>query len=277
MKYLTKPAPAKDDLAVVKSICKKNGLAKEQSDWIRAYVKYYLSKGNPWSVSPSTYSKPFSDQQYKLYDSRKSGGPIKRIRATRNLLSCPVCGSSTTGDVDHYLPRKVYPEFSIMRANLVPSCTHCNSSVKGSHVKGEKPQRFIHPYFDDWADKAIWHIEFVVPFEAVQFRPTPNGKLSEDRQKIVDFHLNHVLGEQFHRSMENKWATLPNLLNLTVRSSKKSYDHTHKAIRGELRKAKATTGKNSWDTAFFRGLLKNSSAIGYIHDLRLTKSKPFPE
>jgi hypothetical protein len=277
MKYLPHPTSAKDDLKVVKSACIKNGWEKEQSGWIEAYRKYYVSNGNPWLVSPAKYPKAFSDHQYKLYDSRKSGGPIKRIRATRNLLSCPVCGSSTTGDVDHYLPRIAYPEFSIMRANLVPSCTHCNSGVKGSYVKGAKPERFIHPYFDDWADKAIWHIEFIAPFEAVQFRPKPNGKLSAGRQEIVDFHLNHVLGEQFHRSMENKWATLPILLKLTIKHSKKFTKSTRKALREELRKARATTGKNSWDTAFFRGLLKNSHAIDYLHDLRLTELKPLPE
>lgn len=277
MKYLPHPTSAQNGFQVVKSACKKNGWKKEQSNWIEAYIKYYLSKGNPWLVSPAKNTKVFSDHQYKLYDSRKSGGPIKRIRATGNLLSCPVCGSSTTGDVDHYLPRIEYPEFSIMRVNLVPSCTHCNSGVKGSHVKGEKPERFIHPYFDDWADKEIWHIEFIAPFEAVQFRPTPNGKLSADRQEIVDFHLNHVLGEQFHRSMENKWATLPILLKLTIKHSNKSTKSTHKALRKELRKAKATTGKNSWDTAFFRGLLKNSHAIDYLNDLRLTKLKPLSE
>lgn len=269
MKFLPNPTSFRDDFKVLKSVCKKHGWEKEQPDWVRAYIKYYCFKGSPWLVLPASNSTEFSDQQYRLYDNRKSGGPIKRIRATKGLLSCPVCGSSTTGDVDHYLPRTVYSEFSIMRANLVPSCTHCNSGAKGSHVKGVKPERFIHPYFDKWADKAIWHIEFIAPFEAVQFSPKPNDYLSEDIQQIVEFHLKHVLGEQFHRSMGNKWATLPSLLKLNIKRSEKSDKSTRKALKEELRKAKVTTGRNSWDTAFFLGLLKNTRAIDYIHNLRL--------
>jgi hypothetical protein len=184
-------------------------------------------------------------------------------------LSCPVCGSGTTGHVDHYLPRSVYPEFSIMRANLVPACPHCNSSVKGAHVKGAGSERFIHPYFDAWAAEPLWLVKFVPPFEAVQFAPAPIGKLSKSRKKIVRFHLTKVLGDQFHRSMENKWSTLPSSLNLNIKSSKKELKHTRKALRKELKKAVTTTGNNSWDSAFFRGLLKDYPSIAYLHDLRL--------
>jgi hypothetical protein len=163
----------------------------------------------------------------------------------------------------------VYPEFSIMRANLVPACPHCNSSVKGAHVKGAGSERFIHPYFDAWAAEPLWLVKFVPPFEAVQFAPAPIGKLSKSRKKIVRFHLTKVLGDQFHRSMENKWSTLPSSLNLNIKSSKKELKHTRKALRKELKKAVTTTGNNSWDSAFFRGLLKDYPSIAYLHDLRL--------
>lgn len=269
MKFLPRPASAKDDLKVISAACKKYSWSEYEINWRKAYVRYYYFNGNPWAVSPAILLDPVSQQQYDLYDSRKSGGPIKRIRSTKHLLSCPVCGSGTTGHVDHYLPRTEYPEFSIMRANLVPACPHCNSSVKGSHIKGTNPERFIHPYFDTWADKALWHIKFVRPLEAVQFEPTPSGKLIEQRKKIVSFHLNHVLGDQFHLSMERKWSTLPSLLNLRIKSSKRSLKSTRNALKRELKGAKVTTGKNSWETAFFRGLLNDEKAIAFLHKIRL--------
>lgn len=269
MKFLPRPASAKGDLEVITAACKKYSWSKYEKSWRKAYLRYFYFNGNPWALAPATPLEPVSKQQYELYDSRKSGGPIRRIRNTKHLLSCPVCGSGTTGHVDHYLPRTEFPEFSIMRANLVPACPHCNSSVKGSHVKGTNPERFIHPYFDTWADKPLWHIKFVRPLEAVQFRPVPGGNLTEQKKKIVRYHLTHVLGDQFHLSMERKWSTLPALLNLRIKSSKQSPKSTRKAIKKELEGAEVTTGKNSWETAFYRGLLIDKQAVDLLHKTRL--------
>lgn len=271
MKHLPRPVSAREDLMVIGSACKKYSWSEQEDQWKKAYINYDLCSGNPWMISPTAFSKGLSKKQFDLYDSRKSGGPIKRIRDTKHLLSCPVCGSGTTGHVDHYLPRSVYPEFAIMRANLVPACPHCNSCVKGSTVKGADPERFIHPYFDTWADQPLWYVGFIAPLEAVQFSATSSDKLSKSRKKIAEFHLTNVLGDQFHRSMENKWATLPTLLNLNIKSSKKELKHTRKAIKRELKKAVASTGNNSWDSAFFRGLLNDLPAIVHLHDLRLKK------
>lgn len=269
MKFLKRPMSKKDDLKVIGSACGKYSWEEREIGWRKAYKRYRRHGGNPWKVSPMALSEEEAEQHYDLYGKRRSGGQVKRIRDTKNLLSCPVCGSGTTGHVDHYLPRSEYPEFSIMFANLVPACPHCNSGVKGAHVKGVKNERFIHPYFDVWADKALWHVEFVPPFEAMRFSPAPSMTLPRFKQKVVRFHLSHVLGDQFHRSMENKWSTLPSLLNLNIKSSKTELKHTRKAIKKELAKALATTGINSWDSAFFRGLLNDNSAIAFLHDLRL--------
>jgi hypothetical protein len=271
MKFLSAPVSRKEDLKVISSACKKYSWTGQVALWRRTYKEYYRLSGNPWMILPTTFSDGISKQQFDLYDNRKSGGPIKRIRDTKLLLSCPVCGSGTTGHVDHYLPRSVYPEFAIMRANLVPTCPHCNSCVKGDTVRGTNPERFIHPYFDTWADKPLWYVEFIPPLEAVHFSAKPSDKLSKVKREIAKFHLKNVLGDQFHRSMENKWATLPTLLNLNIKSSKKELDHTRKALKRELKKAVASTGNNSWDSAFFRGLLNDTPAIVHLHDLRLKK------
>ncbi|MBI6630731.1 HNH endonuclease [Pontibaca salina] len=268
MKYLARPNPLEKDVSVIVAACIKYSWAEHLSHWKTTYSKYDRHSGNPWSILPTKLPKVILERQHDLYDARKSGGPIKRIRNTKNLLSCPVCGSGTTGHVDHYLPRKVYPEFSIMSANLVPACPHCNSSVKGSLIKGSEPERFIHPYFDTWADKSLWSIKFIAPLEAVRFEPTPNGNLENQYRKIVRFHLNNVLGDQFHLSMERKWSTLPSLLNLEIKSTKSGLNSTRRALKHELKRAKVSTGKNSWETAFFRGFLNDEVATKFIHELR---------
>ena len=171
MQHLPLPATAVEDEAVVKKLAKKAEWAAHEADWLAAYQTYRANSGSPFGVTAHDFGPGVGKRQYDLYDTRKGSGELKRMRQKAGLKSCPVCGSPVTGDLDHYLPRDVYREFSIMRANLVPACRHCNSGVKGTTVHGANPRRFIHPYFDTWAANPIWYVEIIAPFKAATFKP----------------------------------------------------------------------------------------------------------
>ncbi|MCQ1779413.1 hypothetical protein NOJ05_19580 [Neorhizobium galegae] len=262
MKHIPMPGSAKLESLVIKSVCNKNGWQSHEAAWLAAYASYYVNKGNAWKLNPIGLS--VKKQQYDLYDKRKGGGPLLRLRQTPGLLSCPMCGSSTTGHLDHYLPRTVYQEFSILKANLIPACNHCNSGSKRMTVKGGKGERFIHPYFDFWADKPIWYIRFVGPLEAVRFKPTARKTLLPNREAIISFHLKNVLGDQFHRSMEVKWSTLPRDMLLRLKYTNLQLSDVREQLQEELLSAVATTGENGWGSAFFRGLLRDQVATEFV-------------
>lgn len=42
-------------------------------------------------------------------------------------LTCPICGLRDATDLDHYIPRQLFPEFSIHPYNLIPICHKCNN------------------------------------------------------------------------------------------------------------------------------------------------------
>jgi hypothetical protein len=209
MQYLPLPVKPEDDEAVVKKLGEDPAWTPHEAKWIAAYKTYQASKGSPFIVTAHDFGPGIGELQYKLYDTRKGSGVLLRMRRKANLKSCPVCGSPVTGSLDHYLPRALYREFSIMRANLVPACMHCNSSSKGSTVHGGDPKRFIHPYFDNWAANVLWYVEIIPPYRAATFAPRPMPGLPAPRDEIVAFHLWNVLGTQFKLSMETAWSSLP--------------------------------------------------------------------
>jgi hypothetical protein len=262
MQHLPLPVPAADDEAVVNKLAKDPFWTPHQAAWIAAYQAYHASGGSPFSVQPHNFGPGISDRQYALYSSRKKSGVLKKMRRKKGLKSCPVCGSPVTGDLDHYLPRDVYPEFSIMRANLVPACTHCNSGVKGATVHGGNPRRFIHPYFDAWATQPIWHVEIVPPYRAATFKPLPLPGLPPPQDDIVDFHLENVLGTQFHLSMHNYWSSLPGQLKL--RDEVLTIATVTQQIDLELAVAVLAGGVNSWQAALLRGLRGDPAAIQHL-------------
>lgn len=265
MKYLSLPVTAQDDENVVIDLTNEPEWSAYKSRWITAYKNYYTYEGNPFALIPENFGTVIEKRQYKLYDTRRNSGELARMRRRKGLLSCPVCGSPVTGSLDHYLPRTVYPEFSIMRANLVPACSHCNSGAKGKIVPSKKPARFIHPYYDKWADDPLWAVRIKKPFKAARFCPIPFPTLKGRKLKIVKFHLENVFGDQFDLSMDNKWSTYPRVIRSRLNNSSINQKDIESQVKKDLREAKVTNGTNSWYAAFFRGILLDNSALKFIH------------
>ncbi len=77
-----------------------------------------------------------------------------------NVRVCPYCNrqyitsfykndvSTATADIDHYFPKSQYPLLSMSFFNLVPSCTVCNSRLKGGKIINQE-NKHLHPLFDD--------------------------------------------------------------------------------------------------------------------------------
>lgn len=77
---------------------------------------------------------------------------------------CPYCNRVYTHTVtnnrkniiraylDHYIPKARYPLFGLSFYNLIPSCSYCNSSIKGNdkNFTFEKKvfDNYVHPYFN---------------------------------------------------------------------------------------------------------------------------------
>ncbi len=253
------------DAAALKTLGKRAEWATHIIRWQAAYAAYLACGGDPHVISPAVFVPDVSVAQRDLYDSRKSRGPLRRLRDTAGLPCCPMCGSGSTGHLDHYLPRGAYPEFSIFTANLVPACQHCNSSGKATTFKGTAPERFIHPYFDTLADRALWRVRFIAPLPAVNFEIEVEDWLNGDARTRVLFHLKHVLGGQFQMAMRTRWSRLP--IHILHRSGD-ALSLNEAVVTREIAYlsgySETSHGLNSWEAAFYRGLDADPTARRWI-------------
>ncbi|VVS97856.1 conserved hypothetical protein [Sphingomonas aurantiaca] len=233
--------------------------------WANANAIYRENGGNPWHVAAASFDEGAGTALRNLWKSRKNGQAVRAIRGAK-LSCCPLCGSQTTGSVDHYLPRQHFPEFSILFENLVPACVHCNSSSKGDTFRGaESPSRFIHPYYDDWADRALWRTIPQPPFEAATFHCVPEQDLPDDLQAIVAFHLDHVLGEQWRLFNERFWGDLSRLLiGPTGPVDPIGSDEVKAKIDVRSWESDLFNGCNSWQSALLRGIRGSDEAVEHL-------------
>lgn len=160
-------------LSVKNSIEKKINLIRG-TPWLINFLKLNLEviiKGNPRELS--TINK-----RYKKLRDKNSKQPVcvdnkvkmvfeyKWLAADKNrayefakalqVNSCPYCNRNYTvtvikskknivrPDFDHFFPKSMYPLLALSFYNLIPSCSICNRSIKGSQEIVYN--RYIHPY-----------------------------------------------------------------------------------------------------------------------------------
>jgi hypothetical protein len=260
MKHLPLPATPAEEKAVLTKLGKQALWAPHIANWEIAYSTYQKYGGDPHQLVKSAFDDATSQLQYNLYDGRRRTKPLDAIRRQTGLLSCPMCGSPSQGSLDHYLPREAFGEFSIMRANLVPACSHCNSDEKGTVFKGPSPARLIHPYYDNWCNNPLWQVRIVPPYAAATFVPDPLAGLPNPQRQIVAFQLGTLLGKQFRTAMSNWWSTLPEALAVRL-SEPVALAALEAQLQEELLVSEKTTGANSWMTSAYRGLACDPAAI----------------
>lgn len=91
-------------------------------------------------------------QAYKFY---------KIIRNSQH--TCAYCNFyvRSVSQLDHYLPKSVFPSLAISPVNLIPICSDCNFN-KREYYSVKKDEMIIHPYFDDLAKQSFDFIKCTV-------------------------------------------------------------------------------------------------------------------
>lgn len=270
----TIPLPNIDDDAVVEATCNARSWANHLAVWKQSYQDYVTHEGDAVALK-NWASAPIDDEIYKLYDAKAQNKDFKDLRSTV-IGCCPMCGSDSTMDLDHFIPRSAFPEFAIFSKNLVPTCPYCNRGVKKETVMGSGPQdRFLHPYFHSLLDTPIWKAKFEPPFEAVKFGWEPLQTLPAADRSRVGFHLDHVLGEGFQKAAHGYWlGHLDGLMKAPAPTTEAA--SKRRVLRDTQQALKFTqpgTFPNGWRGAFFRGLVADRKARAWL-SAELLKPRP---
>lgn len=62
---------------------------------------------------------------------------------------CPFCGGiGRPRNLDHFMPKARFPQFSVLPLNLIPSCRDCNMDGKGQAFAETAEEQILHPFLD---------------------------------------------------------------------------------------------------------------------------------
>jgi len=203
-----------------------------------------------------------SDVLKKVYENRMVNQENKGrkhydvIRLSAPNGKCPLCSQRTVSTLDHYLPKAFYPLLSVTPINLIPSCSDCNKGKLGDSPTKSKEET-LHPYYDDvesfsWLKMQLITVNPLV----VKFYVSCPQEIETLLQQRIQYHFEkfklnelfvpHAIVEfvcrkkQFENLYQNGGTTaLTDFLEESYESIISSYY------------------KNSWQTAFYEGLLNN--------------------
>lgn len=128
----------------------EDSLFNQYSEFDKNHIS--LEKVNPLWNSRNTINATDFDLARNLYSRQKTcisnfWEDMKNVNGGKKY-KCPLCGIHDVTDIDHYMPRSVFPEYSVHPLNLIPICHECNKR-KGDVWLTDKGERLIfNAYFD---------------------------------------------------------------------------------------------------------------------------------
>ena len=164
----------------------------------------------------------------ELYDYHvvRSKGEPRKIYDQIKLSAygeCPYCGvgeMGSVGTVDHFLPKALFPSYSVLPLNLVPACQVCNKCM-GSGFPTEPNRQPLHPYLDavhffdqKWTTGTLRDEEpLVMDFDV---DPPPDWP-GIDRERVIQHFRVCKLGERYRSRAGQELQTLTGLRRSTQR------------------------------------------------------------
>jgi 5-methylcytosine-specific restriction endonuclease McrA len=199
---------------------------------------------------------------HNAYLQVQEGARLQEFRQRLILAAplCPYCGSPAVTDLDHYLPRSKYRDFSIYGANLIPSCHPCNNVKRAFAPEDEAELSLVHPYFDKFPEEPLLEVEATIAenggLVSTLLVPNPDGASDADLRaraqfQIEKFELNARLVEAINVFLSDFETAIEEMYE--VGGPEKVADFLQ---RTAIRKAKRL-GLNDWRPRLLHALADN--------------------
>lgn len=188
---------------------------------------------------------------------------------------CPFCGNGKLEEVDHYIPKEHYPEFTLFPLNLIPICNKCNKKKSDKFIDGSSKRMFINFYTDDM--DSVDFLSVTITFNPTDVKKSTKIKYTADFSKITDTYLQKIVKHHYKElDLIKRYEEAANEEISDLESTYSNQDDNNeneiknaaqRAVIGERNKRLKYIGKNDWKHLLCKKLVD----IGYIdvliHDI----------
>ena len=245
------------------------------NDLINQAEMFIENKGSPLGLTPLdinnyTDSEREASQRKKsligLYTPKFEKLPFVQLETMRKhngLVVCPSCGEpGRPRTLDHYLPKDIFPELSVLLLNLTPMCDWCQGEKLTGYVTEDGQKRYIHPYFDD-VNRPLFSIIFLPPFSTPSIDIAVKEEIPDELSLLVESHLEGVdFLTRFKEYFKTRYISVLRRARNCRQSETKNLRDTL-ALFLEMEQEKSI---NSWDAVLYRSILENDELMEYLEN-----------
>ncbi|MEI8707335.1 HNH endonuclease [Pseudoalteromonas sp. B62] len=273
--------PEEDSLEILRGIISERQKYKVfynriTNDLINQAEMFIEHHGNPLGLIPLDMNN-YTDSEEEARKRKKSliglytpkceklpFDQLEMMRKHNGLVVCPSCGEpGRPRTLDHYLPKDIFPELSVLLLNLTPMCDWCQGEKLTDYVTEDGQKRYIHPYFDD-VDRPLFSITFAPPFSTPSIDIAVKEEIPDDLSLLVESHLEGVdFLTRFKEYFKTRYiSVLRRAHNCRQRPEEKNFRDTL-ALFLEMEQEKSI---NSWDAVLYRSILENGELMEYLEN-----------
>lgn len=180
--------------------------------------------------------------------------------------TCPYCNIFQIETVDHFLPKSVFPEFAFLPNNLVWSCSKCNTTKNNFYVENGKPL-FLNPYYENINEYEFLMCDITIDNSQLSYSYSLNKKIIYNHQTGPAIEKQYSNLKIIERYKEKSPEVITNLIG-SLRSITSclpiSKTNAEKWIKEEYERKKRYYGINYYETAIYKGILKNQEVKDFI-------------
>ena len=185
---------------------------------------------------------------------------IYKIQLPQHQHKCPYCYIGSPDTIDHYIPKKQYPEFAILPINLIPCCSRCNGK-KGESWKENGKRLYINYYFDDIPK--IKFLKATICYDQRDVENTTKVKFTLINKSKIEPEVFDIIKNQYNKlELLDKYCEIVDeeISNLYSKIKDNSYIaiETHLDDLGrEIRNLIKKYGINFWKVALYEEILES--------------------
>lgn len=236
-------------------------------DWISSEIKdlyknFIDNESELFNMNPKWYNLDTKDALIHCYESdttltKSYKNKIKSLEDRK----CPYCYLENSSQVEHYLPKDEFPEFSFMIDNLFPCCSTCNTK-KWTNWRDLTSRIILNFYSDLIPEEQFLYVDLIIidNIPIVEFK-IDTSKIIIDSiiEKILYKHIerlnllnrysesiNTYISELKNRVKLNKWITESGIKSL---------------CKDEADVKRLTYGNNYFVTVLYDEISKNDGMI----------------
>ena len=185
---------------------------------------------------------------------------IISMQTTSVQSKCPHCGLSEPETIDHYLPKDIFPEFSILPINLVPMCGRCNN-IKNTDWKVKNNRNSIHFYFDEFIDKKFLYCELIYRNQmdvepTAKFKLVKSEEITESQFEVIKNHFKTF--NLYDRYSKHIVETISCKYE-TCKESGLSIEINKATLKGEINSKSRRYGVNYWEVCVLEAILNSEN------------------